>query len=46
MISSSDIVDVLFIGDPHFQVNNIPEVDIFIDKMLKLAEEKKLDLAL
>ena len=34
MISSSDIVDVLFIGDPHFQVNNIPEVDIFIDKML------------
>ena len=44
MISSSDIVDVLFIGDPHFQVNNIPEVDIFIDKMLKLAEEKKADL--
>lgn len=35
---------VLFIGDPHFQVSNIPEVELFIEKMTRLAEEKKPDL--
>lgn len=34
---------VLFIGDPHFQVNNIPEVDLFMEKIINLATEKKPD---
>jgi len=33
----------IFIGDPHFQVGNIPEVDIFLEKITKLAEERKPD---
>ena len=28
-------VTVLFIGDPHFQVSNIPEVDMFLEKSCK-----------
>jgi len=35
---------VLFIGDPHFQISNIPEVDLFLSKIKQLAEEKKPDL--
>ena len=34
---------VLFIGDPHIQVSNIPEVEIFLERLLILAEEKKPD---
>lgn len=37
-------MSILFIGDPHFQVNNIQEVEIFIKKITKLAEEQKPDL--
>ena len=33
----------IFIGDPHFQVTNITEVNIFIEKMTKLAQERKPD---
>lgn len=29
---------VLFIGDPHIQVSNLPEVEIFLERLLKLAE--------
>lgn len=32
---------ILFIGDPHFQVSNIIEVDMFIERIVKLALEKK-----
>lgn len=35
---------VLFVGDPHIQVTNIPEVDLFLGKLTDLAEEKKPDL--
>lgn len=35
---------VMFIGDPHFQVDNIPEVNIFIDLIEKLAKERKPDI--
>jgi DNA repair exonuclease SbcCD nuclease subunit len=32
---------VLFIGDPHFQVSNITEVELFIEKIINLATEKQ-----
>lgn len=38
------MVSILFIGDPHFQVSNIPEVNMFIEKITKLAEDKAPDL--
>ena len=34
-------VTVLFIGDPHIQVDNIQEVDLCIEKLILVAEEKK-----
>ena len=37
-------VTILCIGDPHFQVSNIIEVDIFIERVTKLAKERKPDL--
>ena len=36
-------VKVLFIGDPHFKVDNIPEVEMFIDNIESLAKNKKPD---
>jgi len=35
---------VLFIGDPHIQVSNTPEVNMFIERMTNLAQDKKPDL--
>jgi DNA repair exonuclease SbcCD nuclease subunit len=35
---------VLFIGDPHFQVSNIPEVELFMEKIINLATEKQPDI--
>jgi DNA repair exonuclease SbcCD nuclease subunit len=35
---------VLFIGDPHFQVGNIQEVDMFLEKIINLATEKSPDI--
>lgn len=35
---------VLFIGDPHFQVSNILEVDLFLEKIINLATIKKPDI--
>jgi DNA repair exonuclease SbcCD nuclease subunit len=35
---------VLFIGDPHFQVGNMVEVDLFMDRIFKLAKEIIPDL--
>ena len=37
-------LSVLAIGDPHFKIENVPEVELFIDKIEKLAREKKPDL--
>ena len=33
---------ILFIGDPHFQVSNIPEVDMFIEKLEKFMSGKPI----
>jgi len=38
------MINILIIGDPHIRVDNIPEVDLFIEKITNLAEEKKPDL--
>ena len=35
---------VIFIGDPHIQVENIPEVDLFLEKLIKLVKEKLPDI--
>ena len=35
---------VLFIGDQHFKTTNIPEVELFIQKITELAKEKSPDL--
>ena len=32
---------VLFIGDPHVQIDNIQEVELCIERIIKLANEKK-----
>ena len=37
-------VEVLFIGDPHIQVANLPEVEIFMKRLVKLATERVPDL--
>jgi DNA repair exonuclease SbcCD nuclease subunit len=37
-------LNILFIGDPHFQVNNIVEVNIFIEKIQVLAMNKRPDI--
>ena len=34
-------VTILFIGDQHFQINNIQEVELFIEKITNLAKAKK-----
>ena len=38
------MVKILAIGDPHFQVSNILEVDLFINKIEKLVKDEKPDL--
>jgi len=35
---------VIFIGDPHFQVSNIEEVEIFIKRITDLVSERKPDI--
>lgn len=40
---TSNNIQVLVIGDEHFQTSNIPEVELFIEKIEKLAMEKKPD---
>ena len=37
-------VKILFIGDPHIQVNNIPEVEIFMERLINLATKREPDL--
>ena len=44
MLEKTTTTTVLFIGDPHFMVTNIPEVEIFIERITKLATDKKPDL--
>lgn len=35
---------VLFIGDPHFRIDNIPDVNLFLSRLQTLATERKPDL--
>lgn len=35
---------VLFIGDPHFQINNLTDIELFICKITELALTKKPDI--
>lgn len=35
---------VIAIGDPHFRIDNVSEVDIFIEKMINLSQSEKPDL--
>jgi DNA repair exonuclease SbcCD nuclease subunit len=39
-MSKSIETSVLFIGDPHIQIDNIPEVELCIEKLILLAKEK------
>ena len=36
--------NILFIGDPHFKIDNILEVDLLIERVEKIAKEKQPDL--
>lgn len=36
-------INIIAVGDPHFQVSNIPEVDLFISKIYDLALERSPD---
>jgi len=38
------ITKILFIGDPHFMTTNIPEVELFSERVKLLAREQKPDL--
>lgn len=33
------MLKILFIGDPHFKINNIPEVDMFVKKVVSLVTD-------
>lgn len=44
IIIKMSIVNILFIGDPHFQIGNITEINIFIEKIIDIANSKKPDL--
>ena len=37
-------VKVLFIGDPHIQISNLQEVELFMEKIINLATEKQPDI--
>jgi len=41
---NTENVEILTIGDPHIQTNNIPEIELFMDRMEKLAVDRKPDL--
>ena len=38
------MLNILVIGDPHFKTDNVPEVELFIEKITELAKEKKPDI--
>ena len=40
------MINVLAIGDPHFKIDNIPEVELFITQIEILAKEKQPDIIL
>ena len=42
----SNTTTVLFIGDPHFQISNLADVNLFIPEVVKLATARSPDLIL
>lgn len=38
------MITILFIGDPHFQITNLTEVDLFISNITAVAIERKPDI--
>jgi DNA repair exonuclease SbcCD nuclease subunit len=38
------MLNIIIVGDPHFKVDNIVEVNLFIEKMVNLVEKKQPDL--
>jgi DNA repair exonuclease SbcCD nuclease subunit len=34
------LIDSIFIGDPHIQVSNFPEIDLLLERLIKLVNEK------
>ena len=41
---SEENVNIIFIGDPHFQVTNIKEINIFIDKLCLEIKKREVDI--
>jgi len=37
-------VNILFIGDPHIQVSNLPDVEILLERLINLATTKQPDI--
>jgi DNA repair exonuclease SbcCD nuclease subunit len=42
-MSNMSKITFLAIGDPHFKVSNIPDVEIFLSELKKLLEKEKFD---
>ena len=38
------MLNIIVIGDTHFKVNNIPEVELYIKKVIKIVEQKNPDI--
>jgi DNA repair exonuclease SbcCD nuclease subunit len=38
------MLNIIVIGDTHFKVNNIPEVELYIKKVTKIVEQKNPDI--
>ena len=38
------MTNILIIGDPHIKVDNVPEVDLFVERISTLARDKNPDL--
>jgi DNA repair exonuclease SbcCD nuclease subunit len=43
-LPTKEILTVVAVGDPHFQTTNIPEVNMFIDRLENMCKEVKPDL--
>ena len=42
-MSNNSTINIIAIGDQHFKVDNIPEVDLFIEKITELISNKNPD---
>lgn len=44
ILKNKMITKIIAIGDPHFKSDNIPEIELFIQKIIDIVHEKKPDL--